>query len=109
MKAWPVPGCTVNVTCFPMFLSLASRARAAAGAKNVSCSAICPLIDAVIDDDPRDYGYRATVWTAPLLQRSLEEAHGIETSRILMFWVIPSDARSTLFSQFFIAATRVAL
>src|SRR5947199_6992117 len=42
---------------------------------------IDPLIDAVIDDDPRDYGYRATVWTAPLLQRSLEEAHGIETSR----------------------------
>src|SRR5262249_31719548 len=23
---------------------------------------IDPLIDAVIDDDPRDYGYRATVW-----------------------------------------------
>jgi transposase len=42
---------------------------------------IDPLIDAIIDDDPRDYGYRATVWTAPLLQRYLEEAHGIETSR----------------------------
>jgi len=42
---------------------------------------IDPLIDAVIDDDPLDYGYRATVWTAPLLQRYLEESHGIETSR----------------------------
>jgi transposase len=42
---------------------------------------IDPLIDAVIDDDPRGYGYRATVWTAPLLQRYLEEVHGIETSR----------------------------
>jgi transposase len=42
---------------------------------------IDPLIDAVIDDDPRDYGYRATVWTAPLLQRYLAEARGIETSR----------------------------
>jgi transposase len=42
---------------------------------------IDPLIDAVIDDDPRDYGYRATAWTAPLLQRYLEEAHGIEASR----------------------------
>jgi transposase len=42
---------------------------------------IDPLIDAVIDGDPRDYGYRATVWTAPLLQRYLEEVHGIETSR----------------------------
>jgi transposase len=42
---------------------------------------IDPLIDAVIDGDPRDYGYRATVWTAPLLRHYLEEVHGIETSR----------------------------
>ncbi len=42
---------------------------------------IDPLIDAVIDEDPRDYGYRATVWTAPLLQRYLEEVHAIATSR----------------------------
>src|SRR5262249_52339639 len=42
---------------------------------------IDPLIDAVIEDDPREYGYRATVWTAPLLQRYLEDAHRIETSR----------------------------
>ena len=42
---------------------------------------IDPLIDAVIDDDPRDYGFRSTVWTAPLLQRYLREAHSIDTSR----------------------------
>jgi transposase len=42
---------------------------------------IDPLIDAVIEDDPRTYGYRSTVWTAPLLQRYLEEIHQIETSR----------------------------
>jgi transposase len=42
---------------------------------------IDPLIDAVIDDDPRDYGYRATAWTAPLLQRYLAEGHALETSR----------------------------
>jgi len=42
---------------------------------------IDPLIDAVIDGDPRDYGYRATAWTAPLLRRYLEEVHGIATSR----------------------------
>ena len=42
---------------------------------------IDPLIDAVIDDDPRDYGYRSTVWTAPLLRRYLGEVHQIETSR----------------------------
>jgi transposase len=42
---------------------------------------IDPLIDAIIGDDPRDYGYRVTVWTAPLLQRYLEEVHAIQTSR----------------------------
>jgi transposase len=42
---------------------------------------IDPLIDAVIEDDPRGHGYRATVWTAPLLQRYLAEVHAIETSR----------------------------
>jgi len=42
---------------------------------------IDPLIDAVIEDDPRDYGYRATAWTAPLLRRYLGEVHAIETSR----------------------------
>ena len=42
---------------------------------------IDPLIDAVIDGDPRDHGYRATAWTAPLLRRYLEEVHAIATSR----------------------------
>src|SRR5262245_18519632 len=42
---------------------------------------IDPLIDAVIEDDPRLHGYRATVWTAPLLRRYLGEVHGVETSR----------------------------
>src|SRR4029453_11047616 len=32
-----------------------------------------PLIDAVIDSDPRDYGYNSTVWTAELLRRYLRE------------------------------------
>jgi transposase len=41
---------------------------------------IDPLLDAVIDEDPRGYGYRATAWTAALLQRYLEEVHAIETS-----------------------------
>jgi transposase len=42
---------------------------------------IDPLLDAAIEDDPRIYGYHATVWTAPLLRRYLEEVHQIETSR----------------------------
>jgi transposase len=42
---------------------------------------IDPLIAAVITDDPRDYGYPATVWTAPLLRRYLDEVHALRTSR----------------------------
>jgi transposase len=42
---------------------------------------IDPLIDAVMADDPRSYGYRSTMWTASLLQRYLEEIHAIATSR----------------------------
>jgi transposase len=41
---------------------------------------IDPLIDAVIDSDPRDYGYNSTVWTAQLLRRYLDEHHQLATS-----------------------------
>ncbi|MFN7928896.1 MAG: helix-turn-helix domain-containing protein [Blastocatellia bacterium] len=34
-----------------------------------------PLIDSVIDSDPRDYGYNSTVWTADLLRRYLNDSH----------------------------------
>jgi transposase len=39
-----------------------------------------PLIDAVIDSDPRDYGYNSTVWTAELLRHYLREQHRHEAS-----------------------------
>ena len=39
-----------------------------------------PFIDAVIDSDPRDYGYNSTVWTAELLRRYLREQHRQEVS-----------------------------
>lgn len=42
---------------------------------------IDPVIAAVIDQDPRPLGYRATVWTAPLLQNYLRDAHGLDVSR----------------------------
>lgn len=42
---------------------------------------IDPLIDAVIDSDPREWGYQATVWTAPLLVQYLEEVHHLSVSR----------------------------
>ncbi len=38
---------------------------------------IDPLIAAVIDSDPRELGYRSTVWTAPLLSRYLHEHHRV--------------------------------
>ena len=41
---------------------------------------IDPLIDAVIDCDPRDYGYRSTVWTAPLLVDYLARNHHLIVS-----------------------------
>jgi transposase len=40
-----------------------------------------PLLDQVIDDDPRDRGYQATVWTAPLLRRYLADQYHIAVSR----------------------------
>lgn len=42
--------------------------------KHVS-GVIDPLIEAIIDADPRDLGYAATTWTAPLLVRYLSERH----------------------------------
>jgi transposase len=42
---------------------------------------IDPLILAGIDHDPRELGYRSTVWTAPLLTQYLAEQHHIQVSR----------------------------
>jgi transposase len=39
-----------------------------------------PIINALIDEDPRDYGYAAAVWTAPLLRCHLNAQHGINAS-----------------------------
>jgi transposase len=43
---------------------------------------IDPLVAELIDGDPRDYSYAATVWTAPLLQRYLAEQHEFAVSEI---------------------------
>jgi transposase len=40
-----------------------------------------PLIDAIIDRDPREFGYRFTVWTASLLRQYLQEVHQVIVSR----------------------------
>ncbi len=41
---------------------------------------IDPLIESVIETDPRELGYHATVWTAPLLVGYLAEQHTLSVS-----------------------------
>jgi transposase len=41
---------------------------------------IDPIIDEIIAEDPRQLGYRSTVWTAPLLVAHLKSHHNIEVS-----------------------------
>jgi transposase len=40
-----------------------------------------PLIDKIIDTDPRELGYRSTVWTAHLLRQYLSESHQLRVSQ----------------------------
>jgi transposase len=42
---------------------------------------IDPLIDKIIDTDPRELSYRSTVWTAALLCQHLLEAHQLSVSQ----------------------------
>ena len=41
---------------------------------------IDPLIDAIIERDPRELSYRSTVWTANLLVAYLRDEHGLAVS-----------------------------
>lgn len=56
--------------------------RLADGARNgrppTALEIIDPLIDEVIDRDPREFDYRSTTWTAPLLRQYLKDEHQIE-------------------------------
>jgi transposase len=58
-------------------LEVAERAADAArsGRPRTAAGVIDPLIEAVIDRDPRELGYRSTVWTAGLLRLHLGETH----------------------------------
>jgi transposase len=70
---------------FEVRTPLSLRERLADGARSgrprTAYGVIDPLIAAVIEEDPRVLGYRATVWTAPLLQQYLEEVHQIAVGR----------------------------
>ena len=62
---------------------LAARLRDAdrAGRPPSALGIIDPLVDALIDQDPRSYGYQTNVWTAALLQQHLRERHGVDVSQ----------------------------
>jgi transposase len=64
-------------------LDLMARLRDAprCGRPPTALGVIDPLIAEVIDKDPREWGYRATTWTAALLEHYLKQAHGIAISR----------------------------
>lgn len=55
-------------------------AAARSGRPVTCCGVIDPLIDAVIDLDPRDQGFNSTVWTAELLRTYLRKEHKQEVS-----------------------------
>jgi transposase len=65
--------------------TLALPARLADGPRSGRPKTVHGIIDTllseVIDDDPRQFGYHATVWTAPLLSQYLRDVHHIQVSR----------------------------
>jgi len=50
------------------------------GRPKTALGIIDPLIEMVIETDPREQGYRATVWTAPLLMNYLANVHHLTVS-----------------------------
>jgi transposase len=63
-------------------LGLAARLADAprSGRPRTAYGVIDPLIDEVIERDPREFEYRSTAWTAPLLVEYLQDTHEIEVS-----------------------------
>jgi transposase len=50
------------------------------GRPRTALEIIDPLINEVIDQDPRQFGYRSSIWTASLLQHYIKDEHQIEVS-----------------------------
>lgn len=51
------------------------------GRPRTASGIIDPLIECVIDTDPRESGYRSTVWTAGLLRQHLSETHQLAVAQ----------------------------
>jgi len=60
------------------------EARLADGARSgrppTAKGTVDPLLEDILDRDPREWGYRATTWTAPLLALHLEREHALKVS-----------------------------
>lgn len=50
------------------------------GRPRTALEIIDPLLEPVIDSDPRQWGYRSTIWTAALLQHYLATEHRLQVS-----------------------------
>jgi transposase len=63
-------------------LELAERLLDAArsGRPRTALGVIDPIIAGLVDTDPRDFGFRQTVWTAEAIARYLKSDHHIEVS-----------------------------
>jgi transposase len=73
------------VACFRRRSALDMAARLGPGKRHgrprLVRGVIDPVIMEVIERDPRELGYRSTVWRAPLLGHYLREVHPLEVSR----------------------------
>ena len=67
--------------CSAKELAAQLAAGARSGRPRTVAGIIDPLIDAIIDTDPRTLSYRSTVWTAPLLAQYLADHHQLFVSR----------------------------
>ncbi len=63
-------------SCFEARLSDADRRGRPVTVQGI----IDPLLDAIIDPDPRTLGYRSTGWTVPFLEHDLADRHALNVS-----------------------------
>jgi transposase len=61
-------------------LAVRLQARPRSGRPTTVAGIIDPLVDEVIDHDPRLFDFNSTVWTASLLAQYLAAEHGLEVS-----------------------------
>jgi transposase len=65
----------------PLDITARLSAGPRSGRPRTAAGIIDPLIEDVIDHDPREWGYRSTVWTTPLLCHYLTDVQGRPVSR----------------------------